>query len=46
MATKAAIINDPHHPIEHIGYSKDLKELIDRLLFKDPLKRLSIFELI
>jgi eukaryotic-like serine/threonine-protein kinase len=37
-----AIINTPHKPIAHQGYSADLKGLIDQILTKDPTKRPSI----
>ena len=36
------IINDPHKPILHQGYSAELKGLIDQLLTKDPTLRPSI----
>ena len=41
-----AIINEQHDPIPNIQYSKQLTDLIDRLLTKDPSKRISIEELI
>jgi hypothetical protein len=37
-----AILNEPHHPITHEEFSDELKELIDRLLTKDPELRMSI----
>ena len=45
-ATAVAIMNDPHDPIPHILYSDELKDLINRLLTKDPDQRSSIQELI
>ena len=36
------IINTPHKPIAHQGYSAELKGLIDQLLAKDPTKRPSV----
>jgi serine/threonine protein kinase len=40
-----AIINNPYEPIPHKLYSFELKEIIDRLLTKDPEQRPSIQEL-
>jgi serine/threonine protein kinase len=40
-----AIINNPHDPIPHKIYSDELKEIINRLLTKDPEQRPSIQEL-
>jgi serine/threonine protein kinase len=40
-----AIINNPHDPISDALYSKELKDLINRLLTKDPQQRPSIQEL-
>ena len=45
MATMMAIINNPHDPISDVLYSKELKDIINRLLAKDPQKRPSIQEL-
>jgi NIMA (never in mitosis gene a)-related kinase 1/4/5 len=45
-ATAAAILNNPHDPIPHKLYSDELKDIINRLLTKDPEKRPSIHELI
>jgi NIMA (never in mitosis gene a)-related kinase 1/4/5 len=45
-ATIAAIISKPHDPIPHKLYSDDLKDIINRLLTKDPQKRPSIQELV
>jgi serine/threonine protein kinase len=45
-ATIAAILNNPHDPIPHKLYSDELKEIINRLLTKDPEQRPSIQELI
>ena len=44
-ATAAAIVNNPHDPILHKIYSDELKEIINRLLTKDPAQRPSISEL-
>jgi serine/threonine protein kinase len=41
-ATMNLIINDPHKPIDHQGYSAELKNLIDLLLTKNFEERLSI----
>ena len=35
-ATAVAIVNNPHDPILHEIYSDELKEIINRLLTKDP----------
>ena len=40
-----AILNNPHDPILHKLYSDDLKDIINRLLTKDPEQRPSIQEL-
>jgi serine/threonine protein kinase len=40
-----AILNNPHDPIPHKQYSDELKDIINRLLTKDPEQRLSIQEL-
>ena len=40
-----AILNSPHDPIPHKIYSDELKEIINRLLTKDPEQRPSIQEL-
>jgi serine/threonine protein kinase len=40
-----AILNNPHDPIPHKLYSDDLKDIINRLLTKDPEQRPSIQEL-
>jgi serine/threonine protein kinase len=44
-ATAVAILNNPHDPIPHKSYSDDLKDLINRLLTKDPEQRSSIQDL-
>jgi serine/threonine protein kinase len=44
-ATIAAILNNPHDPIPHKLYSDELKDLINKLLIKNPENRLSIQEL-
>jgi serine/threonine protein kinase len=44
-ATIAAILNNPHDPIPQKHYSDELKEIINRLLTKDPEQRPSIQEL-
>jgi NIMA (never in mitosis gene a)-related kinase 1/4/5 len=44
-ATIAAILSSPHEPILHKFYSDELKDIINRLLTKDPEKRPSIHEL-
>ena len=44
--TMMAILNNPHDPIPHKVYSDELKEIINRLLTKDPVQRPSIEELI
>jgi serine/threonine protein kinase len=44
-ATIAAILNNPHDPISHELYSDELKDIINRLLTKDPEQRPSIQEL-
>jgi serine/threonine protein kinase len=41
-ATKEAILTAPHDPIVHKIYSDELKDIINRLLTKDPAERLSI----
>jgi serine/threonine protein kinase len=41
-----AIINNPHEPIPHKLYSDELKDIINRLLTKDPEQRPSIQELV
>jgi serine/threonine protein kinase len=41
-----AIINNPHDPIPHKVYSDELKDIINRLLTKDPQQRPSIQELV
>ena len=41
-----AIINNPHDPIPHKLYSDELKDIINRLLTKDPQQRPSIQELV
>ena len=43
-ATIAAILSKPHDPIPHKNYSDELKDLINKLLKKDPENRLSIKE--
>jgi serine/threonine protein kinase len=40
-----AIVNNPHDPIPHKHYSDELKDIINRLLTKDPEHRPSIHEL-
>jgi serine/threonine protein kinase len=40
-----AIINNPHDPIPDNLYSRELIDIINRLLAKDPEKRPSIQEL-
>ena len=40
-----AILNNPHDPIPHNLYSDELKDIINRLLTKDPEQRPSIQEL-
>jgi serine/threonine protein kinase len=40
-----AIINNPHDPIPEKFYSDELKDILNRLLTKDPQKRPSIQEL-
>jgi serine/threonine protein kinase len=45
-ATIASILNDPHDPIVHERYSKELKNLVSSLLTKDPEHRPSIKQLI
>ena len=40
-----AILNNPHDPIPHKLYSDDLKDIINRVLTKDPEHRPSIQEL-
>jgi serine/threonine protein kinase len=45
MATMMAIINNPHDPLPHKLYSDELKDIINRLLTKDPEQRPSIQEL-
>ena len=42
LPTLAAMFNIPYIAISHDQYSDDLIDLIDRLLIKDPLQRLSI----
>jgi serine/threonine protein kinase len=44
-ATIAAILTAPHDPIPHKLYSNELKDIINRLLTKDPEQRPSIQEL-
>jgi serine/threonine protein kinase len=44
-ATIAAILTTPHEPISHKLYSDELKDIINRLLTKDPEQRPSIQEL-
>ena len=44
-ATAVAIMNNPHEPIPHKLYSDDVKDIINRLLAKDPEMRPSIKEL-
>jgi len=41
-ATVAAIVSNPHDPIPHKLYSDELKDIINRLLTKDPQHRPSI----
>jgi serine/threonine protein kinase len=41
-ATIAAILTAPHDPIESIFVSKTLRDIINRLLIKDPKQRPSI----
>jgi len=41
-ATIAAILTTPHDPIPHKLYSDELKDIINRLLTKDPQQRPSI----
>jgi serine/threonine protein kinase len=45
FATMMAIVNNPHEPITDELYSEELKDIINRLLAKDPEKRPSIQEL-
>ena len=45
-ATIAAILNNTHDPIPHKHFSDELKDIINRLLTKDPEHRPSIQELI
>ena len=40
-----AILNNPHDPIPHKLYSDELKDIINKLLTKDPEQRPSIHEL-
>ena len=40
-----AILNNLHDPIQHKFYSDELKDIINRLLTKDPEQRPSIQEL-
>jgi serine/threonine protein kinase len=40
-----AIVNNPHDPISHDLYSDELKDIINKLLTKDPEQRPSIQEL-
>ena len=40
------IVQDPHPPITGERYSKDLKDMIDLLLQKDPEKRPSVREIL
>jgi serine/threonine protein kinase len=44
-ATAVAILNNPHDPIPHKLYSDELKDIINKLLTKDPEQRPSIQEL-
>jgi serine/threonine protein kinase len=44
-ATIVAILTSPHDPIPHNLFSDELKEIINRLLTKDPEQRPSIHEL-
>jgi serine/threonine protein kinase len=44
-ATMMAILNNPYNPIPHNLYSEELKDIINRLLTKDPEQRPSIQEL-
>ena len=44
--TMMAILNNPHDPIPHELYSDELKEIINRLLTKQPEQRPTIQELI
>jgi serine/threonine protein kinase len=44
-ATAVAIMNNPHDPIHHKLYSDEVKDIINRLLSKDPELRPSIQEL-
>ena len=46
LPTLAAMFNIPSIPISKDHYSHDLIDLIDRLLNKDPKKRISIKDLI
>ena len=41
-----AIVNNPHDPIPQKLYSDDLKDIINKLLTKDPEQRPSIQEII
>ena len=45
-ATMMAIINNAHDPIPHKFYSDELKDIINRLLTKDPAHRPSIQQLV
>jgi serine/threonine protein kinase len=40
-----AIVNNPHDPIPHKLYSDELKDIINKLLTKDPEQRPSIQEM-
>ena len=40
-----AILNNPHEPIPHEHYSDELKDIINKLLTKDPEQRPTIQEL-
>ena len=42
MLKLSAMFNIPYIPISQDKYSHDLIDLIDRLLIKDPLQRISI----
>jgi serine/threonine protein kinase len=44
-ATIVAILTTPHEPILHKLYSDELKDIINKLLTKDPEQRPSIHEL-
>ena len=45
-ATTVAIVNNLHDPIQDMLYSDELKDIVNRMLTKDPEQRPSIQELI